>query len=431
MRCHLPWTQVFLNSGGAIAPCCAPMELGNVDSSTVSASFVGGSYEDLRSDLAAGVKTPRTAHCDNCYALRNYTATGYTFDVAHGFGGDTDRTLATLEGTHPEFVANYRRVREAYMQGAPLPAGSKPLRLEVQLGEHCDIRCIMCWQDHERPSTLKRGTLDELAELLPCVQNLMITGGEPTIFKSFWKLIDAFRTRANPLARLQFLTHGQHLKDVVHRFAGLDFVGFCVNIDGPTRESYERIRFGASWDKLHESLQALCEAKKTRPGWGLNTTFLLMKSNIELIAESLALARQYGAQWSCGLIAGEFQPVAQCRTYFDENIFRFAHLGYTRDEIIARLRAALPLAAENGPLAKGCLEATIEQVRQTEQMRIPARVVAELNALADLDELSKQIRYYTWLNYPRRGLLSKIKPTLSRIKRSMKRSRLLHGRRAA
>src|SRR5262249_41025802 len=145
-------------------------------------------------------------------------------------------------------------------------------------------------------------------------------------------------------------------------FEGIRQIAFCVNVDGPTRETYEKIRSGASWDKLNESLRAICAERVIRTGWGLNTTFLLMKSNIELIDESIAFADLYGAQWSCGMIAGEYSPVAQCRTYFNENIFRFGHLGYGTEDIVRRLEASLTRASRNGPMALGSLEATIQQV---------------------------------------------------------------------
>lgn len=397
MRCHLPWTQAFVNANGVVAPCCAPLELGNLAESSVSEIFGGSQFQTLRSDMAKGGGTAATRYCDDCYALKKYTESGYTFDVANSVGGDTDAALQRLRSSHPEFVANYELVREAYRAASPVPEGARPLRLEVQLGEHCDLRCIMCWQDHARPRSLKQRTFDEIAALLPYAQNVLFTGGEPTIYKNFWKLLETFKDTANPQACLQILTHGLHLKEHLDKFDGLGNVGFCINVDGPDKATYEKIRAGSNWEKLNDSLAAVADACRTRPGWGMNTTFLLMKSNIDKIDASIDFAERFGANWSCGMIAGESTPIAQCRTYFQENIFRFDHLGYGIDDIVDRLESATararqienPAAAE---LALSSLQATIQQARASHQIHVPARKAASMLALTDDRELSRRIQ---------------------------------------
>src|SRR5215470_14483376 len=110
MRCHLPWTQAFVNANGMVAPCCAPLELGNIADRSVAEVFTGEQYRTLQADLATGRRNSATRYCTDCYALRNFIATGYTFASAHLVGVDTDETLARLESSHPDFVANYRLV---------------------------------------------------------------------------------------------------------------------------------------------------------------------------------------------------------------------------------------------------------------------------------------------------------------------------------
>ena len=346
MRCYLPWTQIFVNANGATSPCCAPLDMGNLAERTLPEVFNGASYQRLRADLAQSRRGESTRYCDGCYANRKMAESGITFDVANGLRlagregppaedaaastperrkaflvSETDLALAELDRTHPAFTENYRRVRAAYVEGKPLPTGAMPLRMEIQLGEHCDIRCIMCWQDHLKPRALKPENFDQIAEMLPYVVSVLFTGGEPTIFKDFWKLVDRFKAEANPYAKFDVLTHGNRLKDNIDKFDGIRNLNLAVNVDGPTRETYERIRKGANWDKLNESLQAVKEARARNPGWQLNTSFLLMRSNIDLIEESFDFAERYDAAWGCGMIAGEYTPANQCRTYMEENIF--------------------------------------------------------------------------------------------------------------
>lgn len=366
--------------------------MGSVAERPLQTLFTGQEFNRLRTDLGGSRKTSATSHCDNCYTIKKLTAAQRTFDSAYALGDDTAAALVELDHSHPEFAKNYRLIRSAYLAGEPLPPTAQPLRMEIQIGEHCDIRCIMCWQDHARPRMLKPENFEQIKDIIPFAASVLFTGGEPTVFKDFWRLVDTFKEVANPYARLQLLTHGQHLKDNLRRFDGINNVSFMINVDGPTKEVYEKIRFGSSWEKMTASLQAVADAKRTRPGWYMNTTFLLMRSNIDLIEEAINFADTYEASFGCGMIAGEYTPVAQCRTYFEENIFRFDHLGYSKDEIISRLEQALPRADRHPyPLARSNIEATIEQVRLTHQLHVPSGRVSEMRAMRDDQQLSRAI----------------------------------------
>jgi tetratricopeptide (TPR) repeat protein len=296
----------------------------------------------------------------------------------------------------PQFVDNYRMVRDSYTEGKPLPERARPLRMEIQLGEHCDIRCIMCWQDHERPRALKTEHFDQISDMLPYVTSVLFTGGEATIYKDFWRLVERFKAIANPYAKLEILTHGQNLKDNIHRLEGIPNLYLAVNVDGPTRETYEKIRKGASWERLNDSLAAVAEARQRNPGWGLNTTFLLMRSNIDLIEQSIDFAERYDASWGCGMISGEYTPANQSRTYLEENLFRFGHSGYSPDQILARLESALPRAARHPhDMARAMIEATIQQVCSTRQIPIAPETLEDLRSIGDADELSRRLQIIT------------------------------------
>ena len=392
MTCYLPWTQAFVNANGVTSPCCAPLELGNLNDQGFGPIFHGKGFSRLRQDLAAGQATQATRFCEGCYTRRKLEESGATFDSAHRIGHGGDTTLEALRRTHPAFAQNYEAIRAAYTERRQPPSDARPLRLEVQLGEHCNIRCIMCWQDHAKPRALNGWSFDEIEAALPYVTSFLVTGGEPTIFKEFWRLVEVFKDVAMPAAELHVLTHGQQLRTELHRFRGIKHLALAVNVDGPTRESYEHIRSGAKWDVLNESLAMVQEERLNQPHWQLNTTFLLMRSNLDLIEESIEFAERYGAAWGCGMVAGEHSPVSQCRTYLTENVFRFPHPGYSREEIIARLEAALPRARQHpSDLATANLMATIEQTRQMDRLDVTPEVMTELMGLNSLKELSIRI----------------------------------------
>ncbi len=255
----------------------------------------------------------------------------------------------------------------------------------------------MCWQDHKKPRALKKKNLEEVYQLIPYLLEITVTGGEPTIFPDFWKLIKLFKAHSMPFARLQLLTHGQHIAANLEQFEGIPYIGFCVNVDGPNKELYEKIRKGSNWNKLNESLSALKIACQKNPGWGLNTTFLLMKSNIEHIEESIHFANKFNASWSCGLLVGEYTPIDQCRSYFSENIFSFDHLGFSKEKIVSLLENSIKLAQENDRIiginaASASIRASIDEVLIRPQIHVADSEAQTLMQIDDSAVLSRAIK---------------------------------------
>jgi tetratricopeptide (TPR) repeat protein len=397
MRCLYPWTQAYISATGIVKPCCSNIELGNLRDSAVLDVLAGTNMRALRTAMAAQAEDDLPHDCVGCFELAKQGSL-HEFHKVYWLGPDVEKELRDLEaGGHREFARNYRVLRDCYERGVHPPAGTRPLGVWCQVGERCNIRCIMCWQDHEKPNNLSADQIEQVRQLIPTAHTLHITGGEPTVFGDFWKLVDCFREQATPKSRFLFLTNGLLLKNKLHRFDGIDNVTFSVNVDGPTRESYEKIRHLGKWDLLLENLEAIVEYKHkhNKRNWALGTAFTLMRSNIELLDESMRFADRFGACWICQIIGGEYYPVAQCRVYFEENIFRFDHLGFSKDDIVHRLEQLLPLArsVKNSPeVAASCVEATIALTRNTQQLHVPPEQAARLRGLADDYALSRAIK---------------------------------------
>lgn len=396
-KCPLPWTQAFVDVNKSISPCCAPMELGNLSDNSILEIYNGKQFSLLREGLSADKPSLLSSHCDNCYSWNKVKQSAQSFDELYPVGSHTETALDELKSSHSVFVKNYTAVKHSYLTGCQPSTELKPLRVEVQIGEHCDIECIMCWQDHSKPRALRKKNLEEIHDLVPYLLEITITGGEPTIFPGFWELVEHFKQQSMPFARLQLLTHGQHLGDNLDKFEGIPYLGFCVNVDGPTKALYEKIRKGADWTRLNNSLAVVSKACEKELGWSLNTTFLLMKSNIEHIDKSIEFANQYNASWSCGLVAGDYTPIERSPTFFAENIFRFGHLGYGKERIKNLLQKSLATAEQNDMLsgantAAASLRASIAEVSIIHQIKISKTKAEQLSCLIDANALSREIQ---------------------------------------
>jgi MoaA/NifB/PqqE/SkfB family radical SAM enzyme len=119
--------------------------------------------------------------------------------------------------------------------------------------------------------------------------------GETLTHKQFFDMMDALLDAG---CSVEFLTNGQLLDDekiekIVSR--GVSKVGF--SIDGATPEMYEKIRRGASFEKLINNIRKIDEFKKRL---GKNTPlisigFVAMRQNIHELPELIRLAHSLGA----------------------------------------------------------------------------------------------------------------------------------------
>ena len=397
MRCIFAWTHAYVEYDGKLKPCCAPVEFGRIDEKGIPETFSSRDANILRRSMANDSKESIPKVCQNCLNLPRLAGNN-AFD---DFFPLSERKMGDLEKDgHSAFVENYKVVRESFMKGNPLPPDSKPLQVMVQLGEHCNLRCVMCPQDHDHAIKIDRKYIEKTKELMPTLYGFSFSGGEPLVYREFWELAGHFQRHAVPIARFSTLTNAILLtKDKLHNYLkDINNFGIGVNIDSCTKETYEKIRRGAKWETLMQNIYDFDEFRtKYNKNWGINLAVTIMKSNLDELSGAIKLASELGAGFGCGMITGEHAPIKNCRTYFEENIFRFSHLGYTKQEILDKLNEALNnvslLKKEHREAASSNINGVIDYLQKTDRIDIPAKKVARMRALNDVD-LSREILAY-------------------------------------
>lgn len=139
-------------------------------------------------------------------------------------------------------------------------AGEAPLNLLVEVSSLCNLRCIMC---SDRFNTRPRGNMDmkfferiidEAAELrIPSIK--LSYAGEPLMHPRF---LDMLEMACSTGADVSFLTNGLQLTpDKAERAVAIGPAEIVFSIDGLSREVYERIRVGASYDRLMKNVEAV------------------------------------------------------------------------------------------------------------------------------------------------------------------------------
>lgn len=185
------------------------------------------------------------------------------------------------------------------------------LDLILDLTSRCNIRCIMCYFSVTDRLRFKPFDLDTdprgnmsmemfrrvAAELFRGTRKVGLgCAAEPLIHPEIGEILRRIRAHRVPETWIQTnllaLTADTAESIVVN---GVRTV--AVSIDGTSRSTYETIRRGASWDRLHERLQMLRDAKTAARTAlpRLRITFAWMRSNRKELTSLPAFARELGA----------------------------------------------------------------------------------------------------------------------------------------
>ncbi|UCD03765.1 MAG: radical SAM protein [Candidatus Woesearchaeota archaeon] len=162
---------------------------------------------------------------------------------------------------------NYRKYRLKWIYAPKLKLVTKfPLHLDIEASSGCNLRCIMCFNAVKRTPpgliswNLYKKIIDEGSKNNLCSIKLNWRG-EPLLHPKIVEMVDYAKKKG--IIDVQFNTNGQLLdKEKADGLieAGLDRIIF--SIDGASKDVYERIRVGGSYDKLTENVEYFLKRKK-------------------------------------------------------------------------------------------------------------------------------------------------------------------------
>jgi mycofactocin biosynthetic radical S-adenosylmethionine protein MftC len=169
-----------------------------------------------------------------------------------------------------------------------------PICLTWELTYACNLACVHCLSSSGRrdPRELSsaecRAVVDELERLQVFYVN--IGGGEPTVRRDFWDLLD-YATEHH--VGVKFSTNGTRLTPAVAaRLAGSDYVDVQISLDGATADVNDAVRGAGSYDAARRAMSHLAEAGFE----GFKVSVVATRHNLHQLDELLALADRYRAQ---------------------------------------------------------------------------------------------------------------------------------------
>lgn len=169
---------------------------------------------------------------------------------------------------------------------------TKPTFLQLEITNYCNAKCIMCphiYQGNAGAKHLSKDTFSRLEELLPYIEVAVLHGnGEPFMNPNFEEYLKEYRRYGIAISACTNLSiFDSQIATIVDNC----FDDIRVSCDACSKEIYEKIRTGLSFDQFVQNLGILktcCHNVKKI------LTFVVMRQNISQITAMVDFAAKYG-----------------------------------------------------------------------------------------------------------------------------------------
>ena len=169
-----------------------------------------------------------------------------------------------------------------------------PICLTWELTYACNLACIHCLSSSGRRDPRELTTaecmavIDELERMQVFYVN--IGGGEPTVRRDFWELVDY---AVEHHVGVKFSTNGSRITpEIAARIAGTDYVDVQVSLDGATALVNDRVRGSGSYATAIRAMENLAEAGFA----GFKLSVVVTRENVTQLDAFKELADGFGAQ---------------------------------------------------------------------------------------------------------------------------------------
>jgi MoaA/NifB/PqqE/SkfB family radical SAM enzyme len=275
--CPLPWMHLEVRNQGEIAPCCVYQgSIGNVQNTPLDSAFLGVDMQTLRQQFLSDIKPSGCAHC------WQREQRGLSSNRAHHVNLLKKSLLTTYMGS-PQITS-----------------------LDLKPGNTCNFKCRICnpkssslfaqeqamqdkvlvqsynWAD------MSPAVFDEITNMLPCLTNIDMYGGEPFLIKPLHNLISkAVELDVAGQIRLHYNSNGSiYPEKLVPLWAKFNHVDVHFSIDN-IGERFELER-GGSWEQVVSNIHRL--QKLNLPNLKLSIMPVISVMNVFYLDELLEWA---------------------------------------------------------------------------------------------------------------------------------------------
>lgn len=163
-----------------------------------------------------------------------------------------------------------------------------PVNLQIETTNYCNARCIMCshcFSNNHNSKNIGADVLNNMTDALLMSETISLNGvGEPFITPGISELIDFYVSYNNKIIAT---TNLSVLNDTLVAQIRNHFVLLQISCDGATKETYESIRIGLSFDTFLKNLSLL---KDKAPNVEKCFSTVIMRQNVQEMADIVYLA---------------------------------------------------------------------------------------------------------------------------------------------
>ena len=172
-----------------------------------------------------------------------------------------------------------------------------PRSIQIECTTRCNLKCTMCEISYwtEKGGDLEAANLRHMLAHLPHLKRVDLTGiGEALMNRGFFDALQLFKSRG------VYVTFNDNFtlmtEEASRRTVQLGVDQIFISLDGSTKETYERIRVGANFDKVIANAKRLIRIKRElgrkRPEVKINT--VVCAENYRELSGIVELAHDLG-----------------------------------------------------------------------------------------------------------------------------------------
>ena len=175
---------------------------------------------------------------------------------------------------------------------------NKPVVAQIEPTSKCNLKCGMCVREKIGVpiGTMSFSDFKKILDKLDSLFKIHLSGqGEPFLNPDLLKMIEYANKKG---ITVHLTTNGTILTEkIIDGISKVDVGEIAVSIDSPRKETYERIRKGAKFEKVITNLKNLIsKLKKEKRKTIVSIATVILKENINDIPEFIKLADKIGIE---------------------------------------------------------------------------------------------------------------------------------------
>ena len=309
--CTQPWNSITLRWGGRVQPCCGNSTiLGNIYNETIDEIWNGKSMQNVRNLIKDGKHTQ--AGCSSyCPVLREVQKKQEQKIIPKKWEEGLRTSTAFRENVD---------IYKQDILDSKIVIDNKPIRMEIQTTEECNMKCIMCHQDHNNKESVPHDIINNnFLKYKSAIYSTRFQGGEVFLDNKFTNYLVNLKNVLPSFHQLKVITNGALLShnDLDLLTKDSNPVRFTISLDGLEKDVYRKVRKTPHFDKVKSNITYLAKIQNDKNVKLIKWNYVVMKSTFYNIIDAIKLASQLNITLELLEISGDYK---------DENLFLYRNL---------------------------------------------------------------------------------------------------------